>query len=54
MTDDPKARTLANGIEVWCSFEKLVPASGRHLAGIWPDLVKYTMDSFAKFPQITP
>lgn len=26
MTDDsPKARTLANGIEVWCSFDKLVP-----------------------------
>ena len=25
MADDPKARTLANGIEVWCSFDKLVP-----------------------------
>ena len=26
MTDhSPKARTLANGIEVWCSFDKLVP-----------------------------
>ncbi len=25
MTDDPKARSLANGIEVWCSFDKLVP-----------------------------
>ena len=25
MTDEPKARTLANGIEVWCSFDKLVP-----------------------------
>ena len=26
MTDDsPKARTLANGVEVWCSFDKLVP-----------------------------
>ncbi|MCP5535403.1 MAG: ParB N-terminal domain-containing protein [Akkermansiaceae bacterium] len=25
MTDDPKARTLANGIEVWCSYDKLVP-----------------------------
>ena len=26
MTDNsPKARTLANGIEVWCSFDKLVP-----------------------------
>lgn len=26
MTEDyPKARTLANGIEVWCSFDKLVP-----------------------------
>ncbi len=23
--DSPKARTLANGIEVWCSFDKLVP-----------------------------
>jgi len=20
MVDDPKARTLANGIDVWCSF----------------------------------
>ena len=25
MADDPKARSLANGIEVWCSFDKLVP-----------------------------
>ena len=25
MADDPKARTLANGIEVWCSYDKLVP-----------------------------
>lgn len=25
MPDDPKARTLANGVEVWCSFDKLVP-----------------------------
>lgn len=25
MTDELKARTLANGIEVWCSFDKLVP-----------------------------
>jgi len=25
MTDEPKAKTLANGIEVWCSYEKLVP-----------------------------
>lgn len=25
MADDPKARTLANGIEVWSSFDKLVP-----------------------------
>lgn len=25
MTDEPKARTLANGIEVWCSFDQLVP-----------------------------
>lgn len=25
MTDDPKARTLANGIEVWCSYDKLMP-----------------------------
>jgi ParB-like chromosome segregation protein Spo0J len=27
MTQDPKARTLANGIEVWCSFDKLVPVA---------------------------
>lgn len=25
MADEIKARTLANGIEVWCSFDKLVP-----------------------------
>ena len=25
MADDPKARTLANGIEVWCSYDKLMP-----------------------------
>lgn len=25
MDDEPKAKTLANGIEVWCSYEKLVP-----------------------------
>ena len=25
MIDEPKAKTLANGIEVWCSYEALVP-----------------------------